>query len=564
MKSDWFVNQLLWARMQALRWTHWRPFVADARRPWETQQRVLLDIVRRNCDTRFGREHGFDKISCYKDFAAAVPVQDYESLRPYIEEQEGTGEPALNAERPVMYAQTSGTTGKPKLIPILARSLNQLKRSQSIQSFVQFSAVPQTFYGRILGITSPAVEGTLESGTPYGSASGHISKNMPSLAKKKYVLPDEVFGIADYELKYLVALRLALPCRNLSCIATANPSTLLKLLSVVDDHRKALTQDFSRGTFHQADRLSPQVQAAISPLLGCAPERVQELDRVLASGKPTFADLWPNLRLVNTWTGGSCRIALAAVRAALPRGVCIAELGYLSSEFRGTITVDLERNVGAPTIHENFFEFVERDDWDAGRKEFRTVEEIEEGREYYIVITTGAGLYRYSMNDIVRVTGLFRATPTIEFVQKGKGVTNITGEKLYENQVVSAVRSTEDALGLASQFFLMLADVDRAVYRLVVEWSGTDESIGERLIESVERKLGELNVEYAQKRASGRLKPLELVAVNSEAGEAYKRQCLEQGQREGQFKLVALQYRHECAFPFDDFRINVTAGTARQ
>ena len=361
-----------------------------------------------------------------------------------------------------------------------------------------------------------------------------------------------------------MALRLALPCRNLSCIATANPSTLLKLLSVVDDHRKALTQDFSRGTFHQADRLSPQVQAAISPLLGCAPERVQELDRVLASGKPTFADLWPNLRLVNTWTGGSCRIALAAVRAALPRGVCIAELGYLSSEFRGTITVDLERNVGAPTIHENFFEFVERDDWDAGRKEFRTVEEIEEGREYYIVITTGAGLYRYSMNDIVRVTGLFRATPTIEFVQKGKGVTNITGEKLYENQVVSAVRSTEDALGLASQFFLMLADVDRAVYRLVVEWSGTDESIGERLIESVERKLGELNVEYAQKRASGRLKPLELVAVNSEAGEAYKRQCLEQGQREGQFKLVALQYRHECAFPFDDFRINVTAGTARQ
>ncbi len=501
MKSDWFVNQLLWARMQALRWTHWRPFVADARRPRETQQRVLLDIVRRNCNTRFGREHGFDKIACYKDFAAAVPVQDYESLRPYIEEQERTGEPALNAERPVMYAQTSGTTGKPKLIPILARSLKQLKRSQSIQSFVQFSAVPQTFYGRILGITSPAVEGTLESGTPYGSASGHIYKNMPSLAKKKYVLPDEVFGIADYELKYLVALRLALPCRNLSCIATANPSTLLKLLSVVGDHRKALAQDFSRGTFHQADRLSPQVQAAISPLLGCAPERVQELNRVLASGKPTFADFWPNLRLVNTWTGGSCRIALAAVRAALPPGVCIAELGYLSSEFRGTITVDLERNVGAPTI---------------------------------------------------------------EFVQKGKGVTNITGEKLYENQVVSAVRSTEDALGLASQFFLMLADVDAAVYRLVVEWSGTDESIAERLIESVERKLGEINVEYAQKRASGRLKPLELVPVNSGAGEAYKRHCLEQGQREGQFKLVALQYQHECAFPFDDFRINVTAGTARQ
>ncbi len=563
MNSDWFVNQLMWARMQALRWTHWRPFVNDASHPRETQQRVLLDIVRRNRNTRFGREHGFDKITCYKDFAVAVPVQDYESLRPYLEEQERTGEPALNAERPVMYAQTSGTTGKPKLIPILAKSLDQHKRSQSIQSFVQFSAAPQAYYGRILGIVSPAVEGTLESGTPYGSASGHVYKNLPSLARKKYVLPEEVFGIGDYELKYLVILRLALPCRNLSCIATANPSTLLKLLSVADDHREALRQDVSRGTFHQAGRLSPQVRAAITPLLGCAPDRARELDRVLASEKPTFAELWPNLRLIITWTGGSCRIALAALRRALPPGVCIAELGYLSSEFRGTITVDLERNVGAPTIHENFFEFVERDDWDAGRKEFRTVEEIEEGQEYYIFITTGAGLYRYFMNDIVAVTGMFRATPAIEFVRKGKGVTNITGEKLSENQVVSAVRSTEDALGLASRFFLMLADIDGAVYRLVVEWPGTDESIAERLLESVERKLGELNVEYAQKRASGRLRHLELVPVHPGAGEAYKQHCFEQGQREGQFKLMALQYQHECAFPFEDFRIDLTAGTAR-
>ena len=563
MKSDWFVNQLMWARMQALRWTHWRPFVDDARHPRETQRRVLLDIVRRNRNTQFGREHGFEKITCYKDFAAAVPVQDYESLRPYLEKQERTGEPALNAEPPVMYAQTSGTTGKPKLIPILAKSLTQHKRSQSIQSFVQFSAVPQAYYGRILGIVSPAVEGTLESGTPYGSASGHVYKNLPSLAKKKYVLPEEVFGIGDYELKYLVILRLALPCRNLSCIATANPSTLLKLLSVAGDHREALRQDVSRGTFHQAGRLSPQVRAAITPLLGCAPDRVRELDRVLASPKPTFAELWPNLRLVTTWTGGSCRIALAALRKTLPPGVCVAELGYLSSEFRGTITVDLERNLGAPTIHENFFEFVERDDWDAGRKKFRTVEEIEQGQEYYIIITTAAGLYRYFMNDIITVTGMFRATPAIEFVQKGKGVTNITGEKLSENQVVSAVRSTEDELGLASGFFLMLADIEGAVYRLVVEWSGTDESNAERLLESVERKLGELNLEYAQKRASGRLRRLELVPVSPGAGEAYKQHCLEQGQREGQFKLMALQYQHECAFPFDDFRINWTAGTAR-
>ena len=245
------------------------------------------------------------------------------------------------------------------------------------------------------------------------------------------------------------------------------------------------------------------------------------------------------------------------MRPALPPGARVAELGYLSSEFRGTLVTDLERNAGTPTIHENFFEFVERDDWDAGRKVFRTIEQIEQGKEYYIIPTTGTGLYRYFMNDIVRVTGSFNSTPTIEFVQKGKGVTNITGEKLYESQVIEAVRSTEEETGLVSEFFLMLADADREVYRLVVECSTPTETWQSSTLESIERMLGELNVEYAAKRASGRLQHLELVPVRPGTGEAYKRHCLRQGQREGQFKLIALQYQSDCAFPFADFHATV-------
>lgn len=161
------------------------------------------------------------------------------------------------------------------------------------------------------------------------------------------------------------------------------------------------------------------------------------------------------------------------------------------------------------------------------------------------------------MNDIVRVTGSFHGTPTIEFVQKGKGVTNITGEKLYESQVIEAVRSAEEDAGLASEFFLMLADANRGVYCLVVECADPTESWRRTTLGSVERKLGELNVEYAAKRVSGRLRHLELLPVEPGTGEAYKRHCLRQGQREGQFKLIALQYRSECVFPFGDFRANV-------
>ena len=554
MRADALLNCALWARMQLLRWTHWRPFVNAATHPVDAQTRFLLRLLRRNRDTRFGREHAFAAIRSYADFAAAVPVQTYETLRPYIEDQERTGEPALNAGRPVMYARTSGTTGAAKLIPILPETIQQHKRSQAIQSYVQFSADAQAYYGRFLAIVSPAEEGTLESGTPYGSTSGFMYENMPAVAKTKYVLPYQVFGITDYELKYLLILRLAVTHRDVTHIACANPSTLVKLLSVLAVSRSALLHDITRGTFSRTDELSAEVRAVVSPRLSCTPHRVAELRTILASPRPTFAELWPELRLVSTWTGGSCRIPLASVRPALPSGARVAELGYLSSELRGTLVADLERNAGTPTIHENFFEFIERDDWDAGRKTFRTIEQIEQGKDYYIIPTTGSGLYRYFMNDIVRVTGVFHATPTIEFVQKGKGVTNITGEKLYESQVIDAVRWAEEETGLASEFFLMLADATRQVYCLVVECSTRTQTWQRNTLGSVECKLGELNVEYAAKRASGRLQHLELLLVRPGTGEAYKRHCLQQGQREGQFKLIALQYQSDCAFPFADFR----------
>ncbi len=556
MAAEVLANRLLWLHMRLLRWTHWHPVRKALQNPRATQKRLLLEILGRNRDTRFGREHGFDQVASYDDFAQAVPIQDYESLRPFIEEQESNGVTALNAERPVMYAQTSGTTGKPKLIPILSDTLTRYRRSQAIHSYMQFSAEPRSYDGKLLFIGSPAVEGRLDSGTPYGSVSGHVIKTLPAPVRGKFLLPEEVFAIEDYDLKYLAILRIALSHRDVTSMGTANPSTFLKLHSVLQDHRGALLEDIEEGTFRYVDRLAAEVRTAIAPRLACPSDRVEELRRVLGKPECGFGDLWPDLRLLTTWTGGNCGVALGAVKKLLPPATGIAELGYVSSEFRGTITVDLERNLGAPTIHENFFEFVERDDWDAGRQEFHLVDTIERTKEYYVVITTGAGLYRYFMNDIVVVTGAFEATPTIKFLRKGKGVTNITGEKLYENQVVQAVHSTEVELGTAFAFFLMLADTHESFYRLIVEWSVPATISSDRMQRSVERILGELNVEYAQKRASGRLRALELVAVRPGTGDAYKRDCLQRGQREGQFKMLVLQYQEDCPFPFRDYRLS--------
>ena len=136
-----------------------------------------------------------------------------------------------------------------------------------------------------------------------------------------------------------------------------------------------------------------------------------------------------------TWTGGSCGIALGSLSPLLPADTAIIEWGYSASEFRGTINIDAKHNTCLPTLTNTFFEFMERQKRETGGKDFLGLDELQEGHEYYVFITTIDGLYRYDINDIVRVNGRVFETPALEFVQKGKGVTNITGEKLTEAQV---------------------------------------------------------------------------------------------------------------------------------
>ena len=459
---DLALNPCLRLHMALVRRRAWRPLVAAARRPRAAQLAVLRRILTANRATQFGRERGFAKIRTVADFRRRVPVQTYDSLEPYIDAQQRTGAASLTADPPVHYAQTSGTTGAPRYFPLSRRALAQHKRSQDLFAYVQYRSEPGAYDGRILAVVSPAVEGHLPSGTPFGAVSGFLYRAMPCLAQLKYVLPPEVFEVADYELKYLLILRLALAEANVTGMGTANPSTFLKLLSVLRDHRVELLADLEQNRFARLGELPADIRRAVEPRLSCDRTRLEALRRALAQADVSFTDLWPHLRLVSTWTGGSCGIALETLRALIPPAARLVDPGYLASEFRGSITIDASTSAGVPTLRENFFEFVEKERWEDGEPEFRLLDELETGREYYVFVTTATGLYRYFINDIVRATGRFHATPTIAFVQKGKGVTTITGEKLYESQALDAVAAAEAELRASARFFVMLADVARA------------------------------------------------------------------------------------------------------
>jgi len=242
-----------------------------------------------------------------------------------------------------------------------------------------------------------------------------------------------------------------------------------------------------------------------------------------------------------------------ALRRELSQRTRILELGYLSSEFRATITLGRRAETGMPTLDTHFFEFVERDKWDRGEPEILTIDRIRKGVDYYVIVTTASGLYRYFINDLVRVTGFLHRTPLLKFMQKGKGVTSITGEKLYEAQVLAAVSAAMTELGCATRFVMMLADEEAYGYRLYVEPDAGPMPAVSELALSVDRKLMELNIEYQGKRNSDRLGALRATWLASATGEAYKQFCVRRGQREGQFKSAALAYRRAFGFDLDAF-----------
>jgi hypothetical protein len=534
--------------MQTVSRTIFRQMMAAAETPRDAQQRALRSILLGLRGTDLGRHYGYHRIDGAEDFRRLVPIHDYEAMRPHIDRQIATGQPVVTAERPTMYARTSGTTGKPKLIPITNGVIRGIRRAQRAVAYVQhrdFGA----FRGRVLALAGAVREETLPDGTPAGATTGLIYQNTSPLIRAKYVLPAQVFAIDDYDLRYEAMARIAAQYADISVIATANPSTILRLLHEIETGLPRIEDELERGGSSLSARLPPG-QTATAAAFHAAPERALALRALIErGGSLTISDVWPGLRSVMTWLGGGCAVAAQAVRQKLPASAHMIDAGYVASEVHGTVVVDAERNLALPLLENVFFEFVPVQDWDSGHRDTLLLHELSNGQDYHVLVTTRSGLVRYHMNDVLRVTGKVAATPTLAFVRKGRGVTNITGEKLAEDQVNQAVAGLLADAGLRTPFYVFVADAATSGYTAYIEAGRASRAAFATLADPLDQALRKLNIEYDSKRGSGRLKPLRVVTLADGTERAYRHHCVAKGQREAQFKVLTLQNADE--FDFD-------------
>ena len=528
-----------------------KPFLEGTENCDRIQHNLLMQIINNNENTRFGVEHHFKNINNYQEYREQVTLQSYESLLPYISSQaKDSRNHDLIADNIILFNKTSGTTSEPKLIPVTQQTLNGLKESQDLMVYNQYLAQPYSYYGKIVGIASPAIEGMTKHNIPIGSASGQFYKSVSAVVRTKYVIPYEVLEIKDYEIKYYTMLLCCLQHKDITYIATANPTTLLKLIEVLNTHKQDLLNDLCDKSIKGLNRENFEHYDAVVKQLNPSRKRIKELENLFKSNiKLTFEHLCPYLMQLATWTGGSCGTAIHALTPLLPPNVSIIDLGYLSSELRATITFDKDSQSGLPTYTQHFFEFVERIEFENGIHNFKLLHEVCLHKEYYIFVTTSAGLYRYNMNDIVVVTGFINRCPLLKFLQKGKGVCNITGEKLYESQLLTALNKIK----LESKFIQVLANEDTAQYELYVEENGRDLWDTRIVANQLDLLISDNNIEYQEKRHSGRLKPLVMFVLREGASEEIKKLAIKKGQSEGQYKTILLTYKKMMACDLSQF-----------
>jgi GH3 auxin-responsive promoter len=510
----------------------WQPEVA--------QRDKLLEICARNATTVYGRRHDFAGVRSVADYRSRVPPSTYEELSPYIDRMRRGERGVLTAERPLMFATTSGTTGAAKYVPVTPSYLHEYSHGVHVHTCRIFTDFPDVLEGHVLIPSSSDEEGRTESGVPYGAISGYLTRTQPGVLRRFFVLPYEVCRVKQIDAKYYLTLRHALAA-DIRGIITPNPSSLLLLADGMRAHAGELIEDIRRGTIHP-DYLPADAPPGLSAGLRADPRRAAQLAACLRStGELVPAEAWPNLRLLSCWKGGTMPLYLRR----LPRffgDVPVRDLGYMATEGRGATPLVNSGAAGVANVTSHFFEFVPADQRTRPEPDFLTCEELSPDGEYYVYLTTSAGLYRYDINDLVRVVDFYRATPVVEFVRKGGGVSSVTGEKLTETQVTAALVDVVTQGGFEVDHVtagVEWGDPPGYVWycELARPWSG-DRS--RQFLAGIDRALCAGNIEYEAKRASRRLAPPVLKRVAPGSFNAWRQQRVAQGAPEAQVKIPHL------------------------
>jgi hypothetical protein len=436
----------------------------------------------------------------------------------------------LTREPIKLLEPSSGSTRAAKWIPYSASLQAEIRHAVAPWAFDLCVARPTLLGGPAYWSITPAIPrrdarpGPVPIGFEDDSAYlGGLGKRLIDAA---LAVPGAVARIRDVDQFRRITLLYLLKSRDLRLISIWHPSFLTLLMAMLRKEWERLITGVAVGL-----RLD-------DPAIAIAGDRTRarELAR-LDPGEP--GRIWPRLSLISCWADAHARIHLPELRLLFP-GVAIQPKGLMATEACVSIPF---RDIRPLAVTSHFFEFLDQED------EPRTAWEIEPGRTYSVVVTTGGGLYRYRLQDRVEVTGHFHQVPCLRFLGKEDHISDLFGEKLSEGFVGSALRRLLTATGLTPRFAMLAPETrgGNARYILFIEASGEVSADLARVLDGLLRE----NPHYDACRGIGQLAPLELHRVGGEASERYASRLLGRGRKLGEIKPQALDAHPGWSSVFD-------------
>lgn len=361
--------------------------------PIEVQNEWLSELIKTAKHTEFGKKYDFENIRNYRSFSEQIPLQDYESLKPYIERNRRGEQNLLWPTEILWFAKSSGTTDKSKYIPVSKQTLEDCHYNggkDMIALYINNNENSKLFTGKNLALGGTwGVFETNQHQSYYGDVSAIIIQNLPFWAEIFRAPNTEIALMDEWEQK-LELLSDSMKDENVVSIAGV-PSWMLVLIKKILEKKNATK----------------------------------------------LSEVWPNLEVY--FHGG---ISYEPYRECFDQllGDLNFNLVQVYNASEGFFAIQDQKESNDMLLMLNygiFYEFIPEEYFEMDEKKVVSLESVELNKKYALVISTTSGLWRYQIGDTIQFTSLnpYR----IKITGRTKHYINAFGEELMVHNAEEAI-----------------------------------------------------------------------------------------------------------------------------
>lgn len=426
--------------------------------PHDVQAELFRNLLHTAKDTEWGNKYGYsDKLSV-REFQERVPVSDYEGLYPYIERVMMGEQNLLWPSKIEWFAKSSGTTNaRSKYIPVSPESLEDChyKGGKDMLSiYVNLYPDTKLFSGKGLSIGGSHRPSEINAKVSCGDVSAVIMQNLPMWAEAMRTPPLKVALMDKWEEKIEKMVEVTVP-ENVTSMSGVPTWTYVLLKRILE-----------------------------------------------VTGKSNILEVWPNLEL---FTHGA--VAFGPYRQLFRDIIPSNQMNYLEVYNASEGFFGIQDQAGTEDEmllmldYGVYYEFIPLDQFEEEQPKTLTLDQVELGKNYAIVISTNAGLWRYKIGDTVRFTSL--SPYRIKISGRTKHFINAFGEEVIVENAEEAITKACDATGAVISNFtaapLYMESGKRGGHEWVIEFVKEPDSLP-RFTQVLDETLREVNSDYDAKR----------------------------------------------------------------